>query len=129
VAVGLGDFVAARSLYLQSLTLRRDQGDRRGIVECLEGLAMVAGLTQEPIRATRLLGAAEALREAIGFPRLQLTRDVPDQVLATLCLELGDGPFAATWATGRTLDLEGAVAFASESTDADHRETAPISTR
>jgi non-specific serine/threonine protein kinase len=132
VAIGLADYVAARSLYLQSLTLRRDQGDRRGIVECLEGLAMVAGLTQEPIRATRLLGAAEALREAIGFPRLQLTRDVPDQVLATLCLELGDAPFAAIWAEGRTLDLEGAIAFAAESTDADtadRRETLPLPRR
>ncbi len=118
VAVGLGDHVAGRSLYRQSLTLRRDQGDRRGIVECLEGLAMAAGLDQEPLRATRLLGAAAALREAIGFPRPPLNRDMPDQALVTLCLNLGEAAFAATWAEGRTQGLDGSIAYASESTDA-----------
>jgi tetratricopeptide (TPR) repeat protein len=119
VAVGLGDHVAGRSLYRQSLALRRDQGDRRGIVECLEGLAMVADLKQEPLRATHLLGAAEALREAIGFPRPPLNRDMPDQMLVTLCLKLGEAAFAATWVEGRALGLEGSIAYASESPDAN----------
>jgi predicted ATPase/DNA-binding SARP family transcriptional activator len=118
VAVGSGDHMAGHALIQQSLLLRRDQGDRRGIVECLEGLAMVAALNQEPARATRLLGAAEALREAIGFADPRLPRDMPDQVLADLCLELGDEAFTTTWAEGRTMDMARAVAVACDSVNA-----------
>jgi predicted ATPase/DNA-binding SARP family transcriptional activator len=117
VAVGSGDHMMGHALIQQSLPLRRDQGDRRGIVECLEGLAMVAALKQEPDRATRLLGAAEALREAIGFSDPRLMRDMPDQVLADLCLELGDEAFTTTWAEGRAMDMARAVAFACDSVD------------
>jgi tetratricopeptide (TPR) repeat protein len=115
VAAGLGDHVTGRTLFQQSLALRRDQGDRRGIVECLEGLSMVALLKQEPTRATRLLGAAEALRVASGFPDPRLMGDMSDQMLADLCLKLGDAEFTATWAEGRAMDMEQAVAFACES--------------
>jgi predicted ATPase len=116
VPIRSGDHRYGDTLYRQSLALRRDQGDRRGIVECLEGLSIVATLNGEPVRATRLMGAAEALREAIGFPRLQPVRDLPDQVMAALCLELGEADFAVTVAAGRMLSLEAAIAFASAET-------------
>ncbi|HEY8287582.1 MAG TPA: tetratricopeptide repeat protein [Chloroflexota bacterium] len=124
VAIGLRDYQPGVVLYQQSLALRRDQGDRRGIVECLEGLALVAVKRQETERAARLLGAAEALREEIGFPRLQPPRDVPDQAVAALCASLGEKVFAALWAAGRSLGLERAIALASEDASDRAREVA-----
>jgi predicted ATPase len=118
VAVGLGDYVAGRSLYQRSLALRCDQGDRRGIVECLEGLAMTACLNQEPLCATRLLGAAEALREAIGFRRLQPIHETPDETIGAIMKKLGEAAFAAAWNEGRTMGLERAVDLASGTADA-----------
>ena len=52
----------------ESLALRREMGERLGIAECLEELAAVAAGSGEPARAARLLGAAEAIRMAIGAP-------------------------------------------------------------
>ena len=123
VAIGLRDYRQGVDLYQQSLALRRDQGDRRGIVECLEGLALIAVMRQEADRAARLLGAAEALREEIGFPRPQPARDVPDQAVA-LCASLGEEEFVALWAAGRSLGLEHAIALASEDASAREEEAA-----
>ncbi len=61
-----GDDVRRAELLLESLRLRRDLRDQAGIAECLEALAGVLVSRQKPERATRLLGAAEAMRETIG---------------------------------------------------------------
>jgi hypothetical protein len=67
VAQDQGDFVKARSLFGESLKMRRDQGDRRGIPNCLESLARVAAAQQQFDRAARLYGAGQAQYEAIGL--------------------------------------------------------------
>src|SRR5690349_24731493 len=75
-----GDYAAARSLYKESLGIRRELGDKRGCAECLAGLGGVAagmGQAQAQTRAkrsvgrqaergARLLGAAEALLGTIN---------------------------------------------------------------
>ena len=68
VAHAQGDDGRATALYEESLTLCRELGDKHGLAECLEGLAGVAVAQQHLERAARLLGAAAALREAIGAP-------------------------------------------------------------
>ena len=63
-----GDFASARALYEESLVIRRELGDRRGIAYSLEGLAAVVAALGSPLRAARIWGAAERLREEIGSP-------------------------------------------------------------
>lgn len=58
----------AAALFRESLAIRREQGDRRGFADCFEGLAEAAEATRKPEVAARLLGAADALRLAIGAP-------------------------------------------------------------
>src|SRR3712207_2612338 len=66
-ALNQGRFVAARSLYEESLAISEELGDVWRVAWVLEGLAREAAQRQ-PVRAARLLGASEALREAAGIP-------------------------------------------------------------
>src|SRR5207249_7776045 len=63
-----GDDGRALAFYAESLTLCRELEDKYSLAECFEGLAGVAVAQQQLERAARLLGAAAALREAIGAP-------------------------------------------------------------
>lgn len=60
-----GDLAEAARLLARALPRRRELGDRPGIAVCLEELALAAAAHQ-PERMARLLGAAEAVREAAG---------------------------------------------------------------
>ncbi len=90
----------------ESLGLRRAISDRLGIAECLEGLATVAVGQHQPERATRLLGAAEALRQAIGAPLPPVERLAFEATMQAARAPLGEQAFATAWAAGRALPLE-----------------------
>jgi non-specific serine/threonine protein kinase len=109
LALRRGDSRRALRFFRESLELFRGQGDQRGIADCLIGVAGVLGTLNQPEHATRLFGAAEALRQAIGasvWPanvadyecNLRMVRD-----------QLDEATFAAAWATGRALPLQEAI--------------------
>ncbi len=101
---------AARTLYEESLSLSVEIGDRWISAISLEGLARIAVATGEPEAAARLLGAADALREATGAARSSYFRALYERVLAQTRAQLGDDPFETAWAAGRTLTPEQAPA-------------------
>ena len=109
-----GNLGEARGLFAESLGIRREVGDRIGIAHCLAGLGGVAWLQAQPERAARVLGAAEALLEALGA-RLDVNeRDLYDRTVAALRGHFDAGRFAAAWAAGQALPLEAAIAKALE---------------
>jgi hypothetical protein len=59
--------------------------------------------------AVRLLGAAEALREAGGRELEPADRVKHDRYVARAKADLGAAAFAAAWAAGRALPLEQAI--------------------
>ena len=65
-------------------------------------------------RACRLFGAAEALREAGGWPLAPAHRPEYEHQVAAVRDTLGETAFAAAWAQGRALPLERALALALE---------------
>src|SRR6185436_9989741 len=65
VARATGKVSAAKELYRQSLAQFQDQGHRPAIAHELECFAFVAIAEEEPQRAAKLFGAAEALRERV----------------------------------------------------------------
>ena len=69
VAYVQDDYASARSLYEESLAIKRELGDKLGVAGCLEDLARPVAQGREWERATRLWGAAAALREAISIPQ------------------------------------------------------------
>jgi hypothetical protein len=114
VALHQGDCQKAAGLFAESLTLFREQGDKKGIAECLAGLAGVAGVKGKADRAASLFGAAEAAREALGVVLWPANRIDHDRNVATIRAQLNGAAFAATWAEGRAMALEQAVAYALE---------------
>jgi non-specific serine/threonine protein kinase len=107
-----GDPARAVALLHESLPLFAEAGDRRGLALCLEETAQAAAGCGQPDRAARLLGAAAAIREAIGAPRERADRPAFDRTVAVLRAALGEADLAAAWAAGRGLSPEQAVAEA-----------------
>jgi ATP/maltotriose-dependent transcriptional regulator MalT len=108
--LGLGDHAAARALYEEGLSLSLELGDRWVSTISIEGLARTAAAIGRPEASARLLGAADAMREATGATRSVYWRDLYEQAVAALRAKLGDAAFEAAAENGRTLTLEQAPA-------------------
>jgi DNA-binding NarL/FixJ family response regulator len=105
----------------------------RLVSDALAGLAVVAVAGDEPERAARLMGAAEALRDAIGIPiLLPADRAAHERSVASLRATLGEGAFRLAWAAGAASSvadaIQEAVAIASPAADEEFPEDAPSST-
>jgi tetratricopeptide (TPR) repeat protein len=124
-----GAYGAAATHLAESLRLRKELSDRRGIVDVLEGMGSIAaaeaeeqcGASSSPKsgagaalagRAGRLCGAAEALREAIHYPRRPVDRAEHERCVAVLRGLLGEAAFAAAWEAGRAMSLDQTITLA-----------------
>jgi len=106
-----GDFASAQALYQESVAVGRELGDRRGIADSLAGLATPVAALGSSLRAARIWGAAERLREEIGSPLLERPRY--DQRVAAARAALGDdSAFDRAWQEGRAVTLEQAIGLA-----------------
>jgi tetratricopeptide (TPR) repeat protein len=106
IAESLGDYAAARAKCEESLAIGRVVGDNRHLAPRLEGLAGLFVAQGEPVRAVRLWGAADALREAMGTPIPHVYRADYEHSVAAARAQLGEKAFAAAWAEGRMMTLE-----------------------
>ncbi|GAC1542190.1 MAG: hypothetical protein NVS4B8_07370 [Herpetosiphon sp.] len=113
-----GDWHGARTLYQQALAQWYAIVDWKGIPILLRHLAFLAqDYERRPHglqRATRLLGAADALGTTMGLSLLEEFGSVLSVRLDTLRSALGDKAFAAAWAEGHDMTIDQAVAFAKE---------------
>jgi predicted ATPase/DNA-binding SARP family transcriptional activator/Tfp pilus assembly protein PilF len=110
IAMLKGDPEHALRLYRESLSLYRSIGYKRGVLECLEGFAKVNALFHPDEQAVRLLGAGDALRQALRLPIPPSERAAHAESIGRLRASLGEAVFAAAWAEGEGLSLEQAVA-------------------
>ena len=68
------------------------------------------GVQEKPGRATRLFGAAEVIREAVGAgPLPPYLQSMYDRNVAEVCAELDEETLAAAWAEGRKMSIEEAI--------------------
>jgi non-specific serine/threonine protein kinase len=107
-----GDYGRARAFYQESLRLRRELGALYEVAQGLEDLAVLAGREQQPERAIRLLGAAEAYCETLGTRPPVADATEYEQTVAAGRAALGEAAFAEAWAAGRAMSLEQAVDYA-----------------
>jgi predicted ATPase/DNA-binding CsgD family transcriptional regulator len=117
-ASGVRDHTAARTLYEESLSLSVELGDRWVSAVSLEGLARTAMAKGQPEAAARLLGAADALRDATGAPRSAYWRALYERLLPQIRAGLGDDAFETALEAGRTLTPEQAPAVLGAPADA-----------
>jgi hypothetical protein len=106
LAVSQDETETARRLYVESLTLWSAQADQEKIAACLDGLAAVCGV-ERSWQAARLLGAAAAIREALGTLQVEShsSSERPDAARATL----GEKDYMAAWSEGYAMTLEQAI--------------------
>lgn len=107
-----GHYARAAAHYLEALGYAQHLGHPLLVASLLHGLAGVAAASGQPEAGARLLGAAEAIREALAAP--MAPRDVPvhRRVLAALMTELGAARLAIAWDEGRGLARSAAIAEA-----------------
>ena len=93
--------------------ISRELGDRLGAPYFAEGLAKLSALRSRPVRAARLWGAAEALREREGLSLSKFDRANSgyEQDLALVRSALDEATFDAAWAEGRAMSFEQAVGY------------------
>src|SRR5579884_1029708 len=109
-----GDYLAARKSLAECLILCRELGERYVTPYALEAFAALAHAQQQPERAIRLSGAAQALRDAIGAPLPPNEHAEYDRIQADLRATLGEDGYQAGLNVGRALSLEQAIAYALE---------------
>ena len=107
-----GDLARARALYRESLHYWRQIGDEGSVAVCLEAIASTLCTAGEPVKAARLLGTAQALRDELDAP-------IPCNALASYgglvrsvrtCL--GETTFSEAWLAGLRLSVDEAIAEA-----------------
>jgi predicted ATPase len=114
LAIHRADYEQAAALQRESLVVFDELADPLGIMLSLTGLACVAGAQGRAERATRLLGAAEVLRDRLSFVLLRQFRADHERARDTARVRLGEAAFAVAWAEGRAMPLSQAVAYALE---------------
>lgn len=97
----------ATALYQESLTLRREMGDRAGLAEGLEALALTLH-AEQPEPAALLLAVSAALREKLAAPPPPRQRPAHASCRSALEAVLGEG-FRARWQQGLELEPEQAL--------------------
>jgi hypothetical protein len=109
-----GDAAQAAALSREGLSLYRQMNHTLGAVTTLEVLAGLA-LATGPRRTAQLLGAAEAIRIAIGTPLPPIERPVHDRHIAAIHAQLDEHTLAQTWAIGQAMRMDEAIACAMQS--------------
>jgi predicted ATPase len=108
-----GDLAGAEALLHYILPTQHHWRWRPDLVHTLEALAGIAAAHGSPDDWTRLAGAAQALRDQMGY-RLRWADEQAyyDADLAAARDALGDGRFVQAWAEGLEMDEDDAVAYA-----------------
>jgi DNA-binding CsgD family transcriptional regulator len=109
VAVRQGNIAQARMHLTAALGLHRQVLDRRGLVRCLEGSALVAHATGNHATCVQLLATATTIRgELVPLQPPVDSADVAD-ARERVRSALGDGAFDAAWVAGTALSRDGAI--------------------
>jgi len=116
-ALHRGDTRRAAALYDEGLIVSGGAGDRELIAFCLEGTGRVAAAKGEMERAGTLYGAGDALRTAVGAPLSPAEQTQHAVSLKAARTALGAETFARAWNRGAQMNLEAAIALASETDD------------
>jgi ATP/maltotriose-dependent transcriptional regulator MalT len=107
-----GDNHRAWELADGGLEAARGGGARLFVVDFLEQLALVAAGTERYAESGRLLAAATAERERLGYVRFRVDQPAVDVATAQIRAALGPGGLAAAWSEGAGLSVDEAVEYA-----------------
>jgi len=106
------DYPHAEAQFRKSLAMFRRLGNRRGMAECIAGLAGLQGRQGQPEKGAILLSAAEAILKGTGGAWWPADRIEVEKNHAFLRSALTEGEFAAAQEKGMAMSLEQALTYA-----------------
>jgi predicted ATPase/class 3 adenylate cyclase len=115
VVLAEGDLSTAATCFLQALDNDEEVGNRTGMAISMDNLAAKATSQGNHLRALRLVGASEAIKEAAGGHAPPSFFDNPDPRIAAR-REIGEAAVMAAWEEGRAMTLDQALAYARRET-------------
>jgi tetratricopeptide (TPR) repeat protein len=107
-----GDARQAEAIFQDSLSILKELGQRDDIIECLEGFAAAAILHHQPRRGVRLLGASQALRDAIGAPLPPYKRARFKRIAEGVAAQVDPEILESELAIGKKMSLDEAIEYA-----------------
>jgi hypothetical protein len=110
-ATQLGDLDRGRACFMESLAIDEAFGERTGIALSLDNLADLEITAGNVVRALRLAGASEAIKEGVGGQAPPELITLPDPRERARLL-LSEEQVRAAWEEGRAMSMEEAIAYA-----------------
>jgi predicted ATPase/DNA-binding CsgD family transcriptional regulator len=110
--LGVGDYERAKTPFAEALARSQSSGQKPQVIDALEGMSSLAGVTGAATRAAHLWGAAEAARETTGIALSHAERAMHDPYLAPARSEMGEAAWEDTLGEGRAMSLEEAAEYA-----------------
>ena len=107
-----GNHRQAEVPFRENLMLCQELGDKLIASESLEGLACTLGARRNAQLMAKLFGAAETLREAVGFSQSSAQRALREPYLAAARSQLDEAAWEAAVAKGQAMTFDEAVEYA-----------------
>jgi predicted ATPase/class 3 adenylate cyclase len=109
-----GHHEKAIAMYRETILEWKRLGHRAAVANQLECFAFIAKSHEQPERAAKLFGAAEALREIINIQMTDMERTEYEREIADVKANLDEKIFMSLWAEGHAMTMEQAIALALE---------------
>ncbi|HMU94417.1 MAG TPA: hypothetical protein PKE43_15530, partial [Anaerolineales bacterium] len=108
----MGNYAEAKQTYRETIKAYQDHGNRPAVAHQLECFAMIAVVEEEPQRAAKLFGAADAIREVTGHKPTDEEQAEEAQFISRLRAMITEAEFNALWAEGKSMTMGQAIQLA-----------------
>ena len=126
IAITDENFELAQEYLAEALLIGQELGSKTVVAHSLDGFAALAEKCGAAERAAQIAGAAEKLRQAIGYEMEFAEQQFCDRYRAKIRAALDDKTFAAAFEQGGKLQLSEAVAFVEETALTINRQITEI---
>jgi DNA-binding CsgD family transcriptional regulator len=109
-----GNHRNAETASREAMDLFAQTESKLGMVEALEALALAVARQASNAEAARLLGAAQSLRNVIGYVRFPVEEEGYQEELNLIGEAMGSEDFDAAWGEGLAMSMEKATSYASK---------------
>jgi predicted ATPase/class 3 adenylate cyclase len=107
-----GNYIEAIPAYHETIKAWQRMGHRSAVAHQLECLAFIAKAMEQPDKAARLLGAAEALRQKIEIDMTPPEREEYEKEVVDMKANMDKKEFKSLWAEGRSMRMDEAIELA-----------------
>lgn len=111
VAFEQGDLAASLSYFKEAFSMAQEVGNKVNITDALNGIGALAAKYGKPEQAAQLMGAAEGLRQSIGYDQEPAERSFCKNYIAKIKAALGEKDFANAFNDGQSMNIGETGAF------------------